>query len=120
MTQTDILHPDGLLYRIATRDDWRAAQACGVYIGQAHDMRDGFIHLSQRAQVEGTLEVHYPHREGLVLLEIDTDAIAADLRFEPSRRGELFPHLYAPLPVRAVRRVTDIPSSCSPFDRPAA
>lgn len=97
------------LYRIATRADWAAAEACGVYRGAAHDARDGFIHLSARGQVEGTLATHYTDRSGLVLLEIDAAAVGGAVRFEPSRRGELFPHLYGALPIGAVRRVRDIP-----------
>lgn len=98
------------LYRIATRTDWAAAEARGSYLGAAHDARDGFIHLSAPGQVEGTLAVHYPDRADLVLLEIDAEAIGATVKFEPSRKGELFPHLYGALPVAAVRRVLDIPA----------
>lgn len=98
------------LYRIASEDEWRAAENDGVYRGAAHDLRDGFVHLSAPAQVEGTLAAHYPGVRGLLLLTIDGDRLAArdSLKWEPSRGGELFPHLYEPLPVALVTNVSPL------------
>lgn len=90
------------LFRILEADAWTAAHASGSYAGAAHDLADGFLHLSMAHQVAGTLRAHYPGRAGLVLLRIATDRLPAAPVFEPSRAGELFPHLYAPLPVSAV------------------
>ncbi len=120
MTASDVPNPERFVYRIATRSDWTQAQARGSYAGQAHDARDGFLHLSTRAQVAGTLDAHYPERAGLVLLEIEVSQIAAQLRFEPSRRGELFPHLYGALPVTAVHAVRPIPAQGAPTPGPTA
>ena len=91
------------VYRILTTDEWARFQSAGVYEGAALDRRDGFIHLSAEDQVEGTLAAHYPARAGVVLVEIDAAALGAALRWEPSRAGALFPHLYATLPLAAVR-----------------
>ena len=92
-----------LLYRIVPEQEWLAAKTEGVYRGSAHDLRDGFIHLSAAHQVEGTLAAHYAGRTDLVLLTIDADAIADKLVWEPSRNGEQFPHFYGVLSVNAVQ-----------------
>jgi uncharacterized protein (DUF952 family) len=99
------------LYRIAADADWRAAEKLGVFRGAAHDQRDGFVHLSAPHQVEGTLAAHYAGVRGLVLLTIDGDRLASQLtlKWEPSRGGELFPHLYEPLPVALVTGVAPLP-----------
>jgi uncharacterized protein (DUF952 family) len=98
------------LYRIAHEDEWRSAKNVGVYRGAAHDLRDGFVHLSAPVQVEGTLAAHYAGIGGLLLLTIDGDRLAArhSLKWEPSRGGELFPHLYEPLPVALVTNVSPL------------
>jgi uncharacterized protein (DUF952 family) len=64
-----------------------------VFSGSDADLRDGFIHLSTREQLEGTLASHFAGEAGLILLEIRTDAVHAALKWEPSRGGTLFPHL---------------------------
>ena len=100
-----------LLYRIVPEPEWLAAKTEGVYRGSSHDVRDGFIHLSAAHQVRGTLAAHYPGRTDLVLLTIDADAIVSEsgkLVWEPSRAGELFPHLYGVLPVTAVQTVVQL------------
>jgi uncharacterized protein (DUF952 family) len=99
------------LYRIATEEEWRIAERDGVFWGAAHDLSDGFVHLSAPPQVAGTLALHYAGVRGLVLLAIDGDRLASKhaLRWEPSRGGELFPHLYEPLPVALVTGVSPLP-----------
>ncbi len=64
--------------------------------------RDGFIHFSTAAQLEGTLRKHFAGRSGLFLIAIDADRLGDALRWEPSRGGDLFPHLYAPLELASV------------------
>lgn len=94
-----------LLYRIVTEDEWRALARSGSFAGAAHDLKDGYIHLSAPRQVEGTLAAHYPGKPGLVLLSIDRDVLEASggkLVWEPSRGGELFPHFYGLIPLSAV------------------
>lgn len=90
------------LYKIADRSAWDEARRSGRYLGSADDSRDGYIHLSAAQQVAGTLIKHFAGRRNLVLVEIDADALGTALRWEPSRGGALFPHLYAPLEMRAV------------------
>jgi uncharacterized protein (DUF952 family) len=100
------------VYKIATREQWDAAQRAGAWAGSADDLRDGFVHLSSAAQVRRTAEKHFAGREGLVLLEVSVASLDAlhpgALRWEPSRGGDLFPHLHATLPCEAVVRVRDL------------
>ena len=90
------------VFKICPLSDWRAAEATGAYSGSPDDVRDGFIHLSTAGQLSGTLTKHFPGRAGLVLLAFKADTLGAALRFEPSRGGQLFPHLYRPLPAVAL------------------
>jgi uncharacterized protein (DUF952 family) len=94
------------LYKICTRAEWSAAEAAGVFTGSAVDRADGFIHLSSREQVEDTARRHFAGQADLVLVEIDGDLLGPAVRWEPSRGGALFPHLYGALPVGAATSVT--------------
>jgi len=97
-----------LVYKICAADDWREAVARGSYNGSADDLRDGFIHLSARRQVLGTLEKHFKDKRDLVLVAFETEALGSALKWEPSRGGELFPHLYVSLRVEDARWVRPI------------
>jgi uncharacterized protein (DUF952 family) len=85
------------VYKICTRAEWQSAEAAGVFEGSAVDRADGFIHFSSREQVEETARRHFATQDDLVLVEIDADRLGPALRWEPSRGGDLFPHLYASL-----------------------
>lgn len=86
-----------MVYKICTLTEWRSAVAAGSYTGSADDRRDGFIHLSTASQLTGTAQRHFAGIEGLVLLAFPADKLAPALRFEPSRGGDRFPHLYGDL-----------------------
>jgi uncharacterized protein (DUF952 family) len=90
------------IYKIASRDAWDKALRDGQFTGSSDDLRDGYIHLSTSTQVAGTLSKHFAGQRDLVLVEVDADALGALIKWEPSRDGALFPHLYAPLDMRAV------------------
>lgn len=90
-----------LIYKICRQAEW--AQAENVYAGSAKDREDGFIHFSTAEQVPGTLARYYADATDLVLLAIDPAPLGDALRYEPSRDGALFPHLYGMLPVTVVR-----------------
>jgi uncharacterized protein (DUF952 family) len=92
------------IYRIVGEEEWRAIRAGGVFEGSAHDRRDGFIHFSTAEQAAETAEKHYAGRVDLILLFVDEATLSDRLKWEPSRGGGLFPHLYGPLPAAAVRR----------------
>jgi uncharacterized protein (DUF952 family) len=86
-----------------------AARRAGAYAGSSQDKSDGFIHFSGAAQVRESARRHRAGQTGLVLLTVDAEALGAALKWEPSRGGQLFPHLYGTLPVAAVLRVDDLP-----------
>jgi uncharacterized protein (DUF952 family) len=94
---------DALVYKILSRADWAAALAAGEYRGSEHDARDGFIHFSRAHQLAATAAKYFAGRQDLVLLAIDVTALGPALRYEASRGGDLFPHLYATLTLSAVR-----------------
>ena len=97
------------VFKIAGNDEWAEAEASGNYSGSPDDARDGFIHFSSAAQVAGTLTKHFAGRNALVLACVDTARLGDDLKWEVSRGGKAFPHLYADLPMSAVVRSLPIP-----------
>ncbi len=98
-----------LIYKICSRALWDEAQAAGVFTGAPVDHRDGFIHFSTSAQVAETARRHFAGERDLVLVAVACEDLGDALRFEPSRGGDLFPHLYGALPLSAVRSVQDLP-----------
>jgi uncharacterized protein (DUF952 family) len=102
-----------IVFKLAERAAWQAAAAAAAFAGSAVDVRDGFIHLSTAAQVRETAARHFAGQPDLVLVAVDTAALGAALRWEPSRGGASFPHLYAALPLDAVRWVADLPLDAS-------
>ncbi len=100
---------DALIFHICRQEEWDAAQAAGRYEGSSQDRGDGFIHFSARDQVVASAAKHRAGQDGLVLLGVDPAALGEALKWEPSRGGALFPHLYGALPMDAVRQVTPLP-----------
>ena len=90
------------VYKIVTAGEWRAIRAAGVFRGSLDDWRDGFIHLSSQAQAEETARLKFAGKGELRLLTVDAEALGEALRWEPSRGGDLFPHLYGDLPLSAI------------------
>jgi len=97
------------IYHICRREEWDAALRAGAYAGSSQDKSDGFIHFSAAAQIRESARKHRAGQTGLVLLTVDPRALGPSLKWEPSRGGQLFPHLYGSLPVAAVRGVDDLP-----------
>ena len=91
-----------LIFKIVGVEEWRAAEAAGVFAGAAVDRADGYIHFSTAAQAPETAAKWFAGRSDLVLAAVDADALGPALRWEPSRGGALFPHLYGPLALDAV------------------
>lgn len=102
-----------LVYHMCRRSEWQSASSLGVYSGSSQDAEDGFIHFSTAAQVRESARRHRAGQDGLVLLVVDAARLGAALRWEPSRGGQLFPHLYGPLPVDVVAAVHDLPLDSS-------
>jgi uncharacterized protein (DUF952 family) len=98
-----------VIYKIVPEAVWRAAEAAGRFGGAGVDLADGYIHFSTAAQVRDTAAKHFAGVPGLLLVAVDTHAIALALRWEPSRGGDLFPHLYQDLPMSAVQWAVPLP-----------
>jgi uncharacterized protein (DUF952 family) len=90
------------VYKICERAAWQSAEQAGRYRGSAVDSRDGFIHFSSASQAAETAARHFTGQTDLMLIAVDADALGGALKWEPSRGGDLFPHLYADLPLTAV------------------
>lgn len=97
------------IYKILPHADWLAAQAAGRFEGSAVDLQDGYIHFSTAAQAQETARRHFAGQADLVVLEIEADDLGAEMKWEPSRGGDLFPHLYGALNAQAVRAVIEAP-----------
>ncbi len=97
------------IYKILPRAEWAAAQANGRFEGSAVDHQDGYIHFSTAAQAPETARRYFSGLADLVVLEVEGDDLGAALKWEPSRGGDLFPHLYGPLVVADVRAVHEAP-----------
>src|SRR5690349_19228704 len=98
-----------LIYKICPEALWREAEQAGVFNGAAIDLADGYIHFSTGAQARETAAKHFAGQSGLLLVAVDETALGEALRYEPSRGGDLFPHLYGPLSLEAVRWVRPLP-----------
>ncbi len=98
-----------LIYKICHEALWRAAEMAGRFDGAPVDLADGFIHFSTAAQVRETAARHFAGEKSLLLIAVDADRLGEALRWEPSRGGALFPHLYAPLDISAVASVEPLP-----------
>ncbi len=101
------------IYKICSAAEWREAETTRVYTGSAVDRRDGFIHFSTAEQVRESAARHFAGQPDLVLISVDPAKLALSLKWEPSRGGALFPHLYADLPISAVLRVDPLPLDAS-------
>lgn len=97
------------IYKIAPASLWQKALAEGSFTGAPVDVADGFIHFSSAAQAPETAARHFAGQAGLVLLAIDATQLGTALKWEISRGGALFPHLYGDLPVAAVMSVHPLP-----------
>ncbi|MDD9977299.1 MAG: DUF952 domain-containing protein [Boseongicola sp.] len=83
-----------LIFKIFLAEEWQAFHEAGVTSGAPIDLADGYIHFSTAAQVEETAEKYFADKDGLMLLALESEALGDDLKWEPSRGGQLFPHLY--------------------------
>jgi len=87
---------DKIAYKVLTADEWAALNA-GAFQGAPIDIADGFIHLSTASQLTETVDRHFSGQQALIIAAIDLVVLGAAVRWEPSRHGQLFPHVYASL-----------------------
>ena len=97
------------LYKICPASLWREADKAGVFRGSEHDRRDGFIHFSTAAQVAEAAAKHFAGQDDLLLIAVDARKLGDALKWEPSRGGALFPHLYGDLALAAVTKIVPLP-----------
>ena len=97
------------IYKIVPQDMWQAAEAEGVFQGAPVDLADGYIHFSTAEQARETAAKHFAGQTDLLLAAFDAGQFGEDLKWEPSRGGALFPHLYKSLPVSAALWVKPLP-----------
>jgi len=90
------------IYKVCAGEHWANTKTAGVFTGVAVDLADGFIHFSTADQLAETLQKHFSGQSGLILLTIDVEKLGTELKWEPSRGGALFPHLYADLHLEAI------------------
>jgi uncharacterized protein (DUF952 family) len=102
--RTEALMRDAIIYKILKQTEWATLQSHGSFDGSAHDKRDGFIHMSTAAQLQGTLDKHYTEGDVVILAAVRLADIAPDVKWEVSRGGAEFPHIYAALPLSAVEQ----------------
>lgn len=98
-----------LAYKILTAAQWAKWQADGVFSGAPVDLADGFVHLSTAEQLHETAARHFAGQTGLVVVEVNLRALGEAVRWEPSRGGALFPHVYCALPIAAVVGEVSLP-----------
>jgi beta-hydroxylase len=101
LDHTRLPHP-ATAFKILTGEQWSQFKAAGVFHGAPIDLADGYIHMSTADQTAETLAKHFAGQKGLVIAEIDLSVLGDSIKWEVSRGGALFPHLYATLPITAV------------------
>jgi uncharacterized protein (DUF952 family) len=94
-----------LIYKLLSQAEWAGALALGRFEGSEVDLADGYIHFSTGAQAQETAAKWFAGRSDLMLLSVEAEPLGEALKWEPSRGGDLFPHLYAPLAVESVIEV---------------
>ena len=98
-----------IIYKICPATLWAEAERAGRFEGAGIDKKDGYIHFSTAEQAAETARLHFAGQDGLLLVAVDTAPLGAALKWEPSRGGKLFPHLYGVLSLSAVRWAKPMP-----------
>lgn len=98
-----------MIYHTCPAETWQEAVQAGEYLGTADDLRDGFIHFSTADQIAESARRHRAGQAGLLLLAVESARLGGRLKWEKSRGGALFPHLYGPLDPAEVARVEPLP-----------
>ena len=102
MTTTKVPLHQLPIYKVCSRSDWETIRTLDAWAGSPHDLRDGFIHFSAAHQLAGTVSKHFAGQSNLMLISVDPVHLGDRLKWETSRDGDLFPHLYGPLLLAAV------------------
>lgn len=100
-------NPD-FVYKVVSRDVFDASDPAGTFAGMPIDLKDGYVHFSTARQLGETLRQHFAGQGDLVVFSVHSRDLGANLRWEPSRGGQLFPHLHGELPMSAVAQSATI------------
>lgn len=100
---------EAFIYKVVKTHEWQDAKDAGTFSGVGIDLTDGFIHLSGPDQVVGTVKKYFAGQVGLVLLKVEAARLGETLRWETSRDGMLFPHVYGDVPLAAIVEVKELP-----------
>ena len=98
-----------VLYKIMQQSQWEATQLRGMFVGSEIDLKDGFIHLSASHQVRETAEKHFGGQSGLCLVSVNSEKLGDILKWEVSRGGALFPHVYGQLSFASIDAASPLP-----------
>jgi len=109
MSESDNTDGKRLIYKVVSAQEWSAATEQGEFLGAAIDLTDGYIHFSTAEQLRETVEKHFAGQADLMLVGVDVDRLGDQLKWEPSRGGDLFPHLYGPLSTECVVMSAEMP-----------
>jgi uncharacterized protein (DUF952 family) len=109
MTDSDDNDDKNLIFKVVSAQEWSVATKQGEFLGAAIDLTDGYIHFSTADQLRETVEKHFAGQADLLLVGVDANRLGDELKWEPSRGGALFPHLYAPLSMESVVMAADMP-----------
>lgn len=97
------------IFKVVSRQLWAEAEQANIFRGAAIDVQDGFIHFSAASQVVETVARHFAGQVDLLLIEVDARRLGKELRWEVSRGGDRFPHLYGDMPLDSVLSVAELP-----------
>ena len=106
MTDSNSNDGKSLIFKVVSAQEWSVATERGEFLGAAIDLTDGYIHFSTAEQLRETVEKHFSGQTDLLLVSVDADSLGDQLKWEPSRGGALFPHLYGPLSMRSVVKLS--------------
>ena len=109
---------DLYIYKVLTPDQWSKFQAKGQFMGSPVDLADGYVHMSCASQLKETMDKWYADQERVFILQIESSQIEADLKYEVSRGGAEFPHLFAALPLTAVGKTWEVSHEAGRYSLP--
>ena len=109
---------DKYIYKALTPEQWAGFQTKAVFTGSPVDLADGYIHLSCASELKATLDKWYADQAQVILLQVEASAVNANLKYEVSRGGTAFPHVYADLPLSAVGKVWVVSSDAGVYRLP--
>ena len=112
------MHRDQYIYKVLTPNQWASFQASDVFTGSPVDLADGYIHLSCASELKATLDKWYADQAQVTLVQVKAAVVQANLKYEVSRGGIEFPHLYADLPMSAVGQVWVVSSDADGYRLP--